>query len=312
MEIYREKMEIKNKIIKQNLEKEEKEMEINYEKEKKELDIKTVFMLIKSKQNHEKKMKKLEIYQEKVMKELEIKKMELKKNNNCGNHEEDQKGKIKIADNYTGDKQNEIGVENPEDNWLNKMKKYDNKEIYDKTKNKLKLNIYKNGFILDNGEFRDYINPVNKKFINDIKKGYIPNELVIKGITDLGVELNDFNDEYYEPINEEQKLKAFLGLGKSISSVNTQGLYVDKNVSSNVDRSKPTCKINIRLFNGELVSENFNLSQTLKDVFNFVAKKSGSNNFSLLDGFPPRPLTSFNQTILELKLENSLLTQKIN
>ena len=61
-----------------------------------------------------------------------------------------------------------------------------------------------------------------------------------------------------------------------------------------------------------VVSEDFNLTQTLQDVINFVRKKSGSNSFSLLDGFPPRPITSYNKTIQELHLEGSLLTQKIN
>ena len=226
--------------------------------------------------------------------------------------EKAEKDKKKITDSYTGGKSSGIAVENPQDDWLDKMKKYDNKEKFDKTKNKLKLSLYKNGFIMDNGEFRNKNEPANKKFMEEIEKGYIPNELVKKGITDLGIEMDDHRDENYEPPKEEKKFQAFTGLGKSISSVNTEGLHVNKNASSNVDRSKPTCKVNIRLFNGEVVSEDFNLSQTLQDVINFVKKKSGSNNFSLLDGFPPRPLTSYNKTIQELHLEGSLLTQKIN
>ena len=226
--------------------------------------------------------------------------------------EKAEKDKKKITDSYTGGKSSGIAVENPQDDWLDKMKKYDNKEKFDKTKNKLKLSLYKNGFILDNGEFRNKSEPANKKFMEEIEKGYIPNELVKKGITDLGIEMDDHRDENYEPPKEEKKFQAFTGLGKSISSVNTEGLHVNKNASSNVDRSKPTCKVNIRLFNGEVVSEDFNLSQTLQDVINFVKKKSGSNNFSLLDGFPPRPLTSYNKSIQELHLEGSLLTQKIN
>jgi UBX domain-containing protein 1 len=226
--------------------------------------------------------------------------------------EKAEKDKKKITDSYTGGKSSGIAVENPQDDWLDKMKKYDNKEKFDKTKNKLKLSLYKNGFIMDNGEFRNKNEPANKKFMEEIEKGYIPNELVKKGITDLGIEMDDHRDENYEPPKEEKKFQAFTGLGKSISSVNTEGLHVNKNATSNVDRSKPTCKVNIRLFNGEVVSEDFNLSQTLQDVINFVKKKSGSNNFSLLDGFPPRPLTNYNKTIQELHLEGSLLTQKIN
>ena len=147
--------------------------------------------------------------------------------------------------------------------------------------------------------------------MEEVERGYIPNELVKKGYTDLGIEMDDRREENYEPPKEEKKFHAFTGQGKSLGNVNTQGLHVDKSATSNVDRSRPTCKVNIRLFNGEVVNEDFNLNQTLRDVFNFVKRKSGSNNFSLLDGFPPRPLTDFNKTIQELHLENSLLTQRI-
>ena len=225
--------------------------------------------------------------------------------------EKAEKDKRKTTDSYTGGKSSGIAVENPEDNWK-KMKKHEDKEKFDKMKNKLKISIYKNGFILDGGEFRNKDDPANKKFLQEIERGYIPNELVKKGLNELGLEVDDHKDENYEPPKEEKKFHAFTGEGKSLSSVNTQGLYVEKNVSSCVDRSRPTCKVNIRLFNVEVVIEDFNLNQTLRDVFDFVRRKSGSNNFSLLDGFPPRPLTAFNQTIQELHLEGSLLTQRIN
>lgn len=108
--------------------------------------------------------------------------------------------------------------------------------------------------------------------MEEVEKGYIPNELVKKGYTDLGIEMDDQREKNYEPPKEEKKFQAFTGAGKSLGSVNTQGLHVDKNASANVDRSKPTCKVNIRLFNGEVVSEDFNLTQTLQDVINFVKK----------------------------------------
>ena len=227
--------------------------------------------------------------------------------------EKAEKDKRKTTDSYAGGKSSGIAVMNPEDDdWLNKMKKFDNKEKYDKTKSKLKLKLYKNGFILDNGEFRDIKEQKNKKFMEEVEKGYIPKELEKEGYNDLGIEMEDNRDTNYEPPKEEKKFQAFTGLGKSISSVNTQGLHIDKNASSNVDKTKPTCKVNIRLFNGEVVNEDFNLNQTLQDVINFVKKKSGSNNFALLDGFPPRPLTAYNKTVQELHLEGSLLTQRIN
>ena len=112
-------------------------------------------------------------------------------------------------------------------------------------------------------------------------------------------------------LKEEKKFHAFTGAGQSLSSVNTQGLHVDKNVTSNVDKSKPTCKVNIRLFNGEIITCEFNYTHTLRDIYIYVKKISGSNNFILLEGFPPKPLNQLNKTIQELKLDNTTLTQKI-
>ena len=103
-------------------------------------------------------------------------------------NENEEKDKRKTTDSYIGGKSSGLAVENPEDDWKEKIKKFEDKEKYDKKKNKLKLQVYKNGFILDNGEFRDKNEPQNKKFMQEIEKGYIPNELVKKGYTDLGIE----------------------------------------------------------------------------------------------------------------------------
>ena len=48
-----------------------------------------------------------------------------------------------------------------------------------------------------------------------------------------------------------------------------------------------------------------------KVIYIYVKKISGSNNFILLEGFPPKPLNQLNKTIQELKLDNTTLTQKI-
>ena len=93
--------------------------------------------------------------------------------------------------------------------------------------------------------------------------------------------------------------------------VNTKGLIVNKYVTNKLDKKKPTCKIDIRLFNGVVVTTTFNLSQTVRDIKNFVEKKSGSHNFSLLEGFPPKPLTELNKTIEQLNLMGVMLTQKV-
>jgi hypothetical protein len=87
---------------------------------------------------------------------------------------------------------------------------------------------------------------------------------------------------------------------------------VNKNLKTNIDIYQPVCTISIRLFNGEVAKCQFNYSQTLRDIYYHVRNISGSNNFFLLDGFPPRPLRDYDRTIYDLRLQNTLLTQKIN
>ena len=109
----------------------------------------------------------------------------------------------------------------------------------------------------------------------------------------------------------ETKFHAFRGKGRAVSHVNTNGLKVNKFVVNKPDKNKPTCKIDIRLFNGVVITANFNLNQTVKDIKNFVERKSGSHNFSLLEGFPPKALTDLKKTIEELNLKGCMLTQKV-
>ena len=178
--------------------------------------------------------------------------------------------------------------------FLGKKKKANsrkNKEQNDKKENIKKIKIYKKGSLYD-----------GKKIKEKESRDNIPE-----------VEIDD--DEEYkleEEEKEEKEFKAFSGNGIEISDIKIKGLKIDKNYKSQIDRQKPFCKINIRLFNGEIANEDFNINQTLQDIINYVKIKSGSNNFSLLDGFPPKPLIQMNKTIEELHLEGSILTQRIN
>lgn len=75
---------------------------------------------------------------------------------------------------------------------MEKLKKSPNdKEAFDKTQNKIKLTVYKNGFTIDDGTFRNKADPDNKKFMEEVEKGFIPQELVSQGFKDLAIALED-------------------------------------------------------------------------------------------------------------------------
>ena len=382
----------------------------------------------------------------------------------------------------------------PEDNYYGKGNKaydYYNKKPtesintkFEKTKNKITLIVFQNGFIINNGPFRDRAIPENQKFMDQVEKGNIPHELIEKGINDLGILLinrkseiyhqpigpithitqitqinpinpitinpnvnsfnqynnydnifnnytynyilntqSKYNEQYEQIINqalynnnnnnynqynynptmqtpmgnrnirkdifipsnntdtntnipntenrnyirperhtssvpkkeiknkfetfhnfkrqelikeeeekkrknkininkektpkdiekkEEKKFTAFGGTGQAIGTVNTEGLNVQTDLKNSINIFKPICTINIRLFNGEIAKGEFNYTQTLRDIYFYVRKISGSNNFTLLDGFPPKPLRDYDRTIGQLKLENTTLTQRLN
>jgi UBX domain-containing protein 1 len=206
-----------------------------------------------------------------------------------------------------------MNVENPDD-WVDKVRKNGNdKEAYDSTSNKIKLTVYKNGFQIDDGEFRDISVPENKKFMDEVEKGYIPQELIAQGKTELAIALEDKRKENYVAPLLEKKFQAFVGGGTSLGGVISEGLGVFKDVEFAVDPNSPSTNINIRLFNGEMITQSFNLTHTVNDIFAFVSSVAPVNgSFQLVEGFPPKPLTQTEKTIAELKLQGTTLIQRLS
>lgn len=88
--------------------------------------------------------------------------------------------KRKTTDAYTGGHASGLNVENPDD-----------MEGYNSQDNKIKLTVWRNGFQIDDGEFRPLDREENKQFMAEVEKGYIPKELVDKGMKNLGIALED-------------------------------------------------------------------------------------------------------------------------
>ena len=103
---------------------------------------------------------------------------------------------------------NKFKLGGPNDNYFGKGNKaidqYNKKKIemendakFRKTKNKVKLVVYRNGFILNNGPFRDRTVRENSEFLAEVEKGYIPQEFIRKGIIELGILLINRKKEMY-------------------------------------------------------------------------------------------------------------------
>ena len=94
--------------------------------------------------------------------------------------------------------ENYFGKGNPAiDQYNRKRGEMENDANFEKTKTKIKLVVYMNGFILNNGPFRDRSIPENNNFLSDVEKGIIPQELIRKGILDLGILLINRKSEMF-------------------------------------------------------------------------------------------------------------------
>ena len=105
---------------------------------------------------------------------------------------------------------------------------------------------------------------------------------------------------------EKPKFHAFKGRGKAVSMVKTEGLKINKFVQNKPDKNKQ-----IILFNGQVITTNFNSNQTVRDIKTFVERKTACHNFSLIEGFPPKVLNNLSATLEQLNLKNCLITQKL-
>ena len=116
---------------------------------------------------------------------------------------------------------------------------------------------------------------------------------------------------YTEPV-PEKKFQAFVGGGISLGTVNSEGLGINKDVAFHVDKLKPTTNINFRLYNGESLTQEFNLTHTVGDIFAFISSAAPvSGSFQLIEGFPPKPLTEMDKTIDQARIKGTTIIQKL-
>ena len=138
------------------------------------------------------------------------------------------KGK-KIYDNYYGKGNQAYELYNKKDeseeNSSSSDDSGDTSQKFEKTKNKVNLIVYKNGFILNNGPFRDRAIKENEEFMEQVERGVIPHELMDKGISSLGILLINRRNEIYRPIISNQNYSIY-----NYNFFNPNNQYLNQNV----------------------------------------------------------------------------------
>jgi UBX domain-containing protein 1 len=178
----------------------------------------------------------------------------------------------------------------------------------------LKITLYSNGFVVDDDKvFRPYDAPENKKFMEQLKEGYVPDEIRGKYKQGISVGLEDKRSEAYRPPTPP-KYVAYSGQGQSIGGVQGVGLSVNKNAGGlpPLDEAKPKTTIQLRFHNGERASITLNLHHRVADIHEYLMQAAPvDGDYQLVHGFPPKALTDPMKTIEEAGLKNAAITQKI-
>eukprot|EP00937_MAST-01D_sp_MAST-1D-sp2_P001413 g1413.t1 len=196
---------------------------------------------------------------------------------------------------------------------------------------KVTITWFKDGFTVNDGPFRRVDDPENQAFLRAVSEGRVPREL-IPGTGeggqagDVDVSMVDRRGEDYTPPPKPAYV-AFGGGGVTLGGGGGGGAEaaVGAGVVSREhaagsghglepDSSLPTTTIQLRLACGRRVKAVLNPDvHTVGDVAALAAREShDSKSFSLLAGFPPRPLADHSQTLAAAGLKGAAITQKLS
>jgi len=188
------------------------------------------------------------------------------------------------------------------------------------------ITLYKNGFRIGEGEFRDSKSPENQRFVQSLKNGDVPSELEAEvkkewgNIDAVGVHLVDKSSEIYVPSKNAPPPKFDFSKSKGHSMTNlnssqgqsaTTGFGSAKSRTYTVDESQPTTEVSITLHSRTRVKQRFNQSATVLQLYEHIIAISNQTKFELLAGFPPKALTNPSQTLKDASLLSANVQQRL-
>lgn len=184
-------------------------------------------------------------------------------------------------------------------------------------KKKIVIKFYENGiFTVDDGPPRGFADPSNHAFMDAISRGECPDELANRQ-TGSGIEVSlmKVGEDYKEP--EKPKHVAFQGAGQRLggtSAASTSAVPPTSDLSgwSGPDLDKPCTSIQLRLTDGTRLVAKFNNSQQVSDIRRFLAsaRPDLTSSYTMLTGFPLKPIADESQTFEDAGLLNAVITLK--
>ncbi|XP_033753346.1 NSFL1 cofactor p47-like [Pecten maximus] len=183
------------------------------------------------------------------------------------------------------------------------------------------LKLWKDGFSVDNGELRDFQNAANKEFLDSVAKGEVPQELIrLARGGEVNLNMEDHRQENY--VKPKEVIRAFSGQGNMLGSPAPNvavtpaaaGSATAASHSVNVDQSRPTTSLQIRLADGSRMVAKFNHTHKISDIRQHIVANNpryAGANFILMTTFPNKELTDETQTLEQGKLLNAVIVQRL-
>ncbi|KAL4147250.1 hypothetical protein PRNP1_011006 [Phytophthora ramorum] len=180
------------------------------------------------------------------------------------------------------------------------------------------ITFYREGFTVNDGPYRARSDAANRPFLEALERGHVPQELEGENRNEpVEISLVDKREEdYVAP--PAPAYTAFSGEGQTMGSATYAAEAVIQGDAASAERpviddKKPTTTLQIRLHNGQRLRETLNLNHTIRDLHAIIQlNNAGALPYTLLAGFPPRPVSSdLAQTIEQAGLKGAAVTQKL-
>lgn len=174
------------------------------------------------------------------------------------------------------------------------------------------VTFYRNGFIVDDGPLRAMDDPANKAFLDAMAAGRVPREF---GPGDASIGVADKRGEDFVPPPPPAYV-AFSGDGQKLSAAKpaSEGIvcaFPGAGSDFHLDESLPTVRVQVQLHTGARKVAKFNLTHTVHDLQQFVARETPGATFTLNAGFPPKVLADPSLTLTEAGVANASVTQRL-
>lgn len=181
--------------------------------------------------------------------------------------------------------------------------------------------MYRSGFTVDNGPYRQLSDPANAQFLGALARGMVPPELQEGNEGEVMVGLVDKRGEEYDPdkhgaedsTSEGDAFESFSGEGQSLGAATSQtssGGVIDPTHPNNtlspppLDAAQPSTSIAIRLPNGKRLVVKVNLSDPVSAIGQHIGDQV-DGSYVLTTGFPPATIDNLNQTVEEAGLKGA-------